>query len=109
GTGKVDSDQPFFSYEVEKMARPLNTPAPVYPSILKQTKVTGKVLVQFVVDTSGRADMSTFKVVESTNSLFDIEIKKVLPKYTFAPAEIGARKVPMYVQLPFEFKLDGGE
>jgi protein TonB len=109
GTGKVDTDQPFFSYEVEKMARFLDGPSPVYPSILKQTKQTGKVLVQFVVDTAGKADMGTFKIVESTNPLFDIEVRKVLPRYRFAPAEIGSRKVPMYVQLPFEFKLEGGE
>jgi periplasmic protein TonB len=111
GTGKVDSDQPFFSYEVEKMARLVegSGPSPAYPNILRQTKQTGKVLVQFVVDTTGRADMSTFKIVESSNQLFDVEVKKVLPKYRFVPAEIGSRKVPMYVQLPFEFRLDGGD
>ncbi len=109
GTGKVDSDQPFFSYEVERMAQLLtDNISPAYPGILRQTKQTGKVLVQFVVDTNGRADMSTFKIVESSNALFDVEVKKVLPKYRFRAAEIGSRKVPMYVQLPFEFKLDGG-
>jgi protein TonB len=110
GTGKVDDDSPYFMFEVEKMAESMpGNPEPEYPSILKQTRQAGKVLVSFVVDTAGRADMSTFKVVESSNPLFTASVKKVLPRYRFRPAEIGNRKVPVFVQLPFEFRLAGGD
>jgi protein TonB len=103
-----ETDQSFFQFEVEKVARlaPGN-PEPDYPSILKQTQIEGKVMISFVIDTTGKADMGTFKVVESTNPLFSDAVKKILPKYNFIPAEIGSRKVRMHVNLPFDFVLKG--
>ena len=38
--------------------------------MLRSANVEGEVLAQFVVDTTGRADMSTFKVLKSTHELF---------------------------------------
>jgi protein TonB len=108
--GPVD-DQSYYQFEVEKAARlaPGNKP-PIYPNILRQTQQVGKVMVTFVIDTSGKADMSTFKIIESTNPLFSEEVRKVLPSYKFLPAEIGSRKVRMHVNLPFDFILNkGGE
>jgi protein TonB len=104
----TDSDQSFFQFEVEKVARlePGN-PEPEYPAILRNTQQQGKVMVSFVIDTTGRADMNTFKVVESTNPLFSESVRKILPRYKFIPAEIGSRKVRMHVNLPFDFVLKG--
>ena len=99
------ADQPFFAYEVSKIARFLSGPAPDYPSILKATRQTGKVIVSFVVDTTGSIDMRTFEEMEASNALFTKSVKMVLPKYRFSPAEIKLRKVAMFVQMPFEFGL----
>lgn len=109
GTGDVNPDQPFFQFEVERMAsaRP-NQPKPNYPSILQSTRQEGRVMVGFVVDTAGMADMSTFRIIESTHSLFSEEVRRILPRYRFNPAEIGGRKVPVHVQMPFDFTLTGG-
>jgi protein TonB len=109
GQKGVVSEQSYYQFEVEKVARmaPGNAP-PLYPNILRATNQVGKVMISFVIDTSGKADMSTFKVVEATNTLFVEEVKKVLPKYNFIPAEIGSRKVRMHVQLPFDFVLNKG-
>ncbi len=101
-------EAPFFSYEVSRMARILSSATPLYPPSLRQARKQGEVLVQFVIDTNGRAEMTTFKVIKSDDSLFTAEVRAVVPQMLFAPAEISARKVRMYVQLPFEFKLDGG-
>ncbi len=102
----VRTDSTYFVTEVDKVARLLSGPEPNYPSILKQTRQEGSVKVQFVIDTAGKAEMNTVKILESTNSLFSDEVKKVLSKYNFVPAQIGARKVRLEVVLPFEFKLD---
>ena len=110
GTDTVRNDPEMvrFSYEVDKIARvgPGN-PEPNYPHILRQANQTGRVTVQFVIDTTGKADMSTFKVLESTNSLFSDEVRKVLPKYNFIPAEMQGVKVRMVAQQLFEFQLTG--
>jgi protein TonB len=63
------------------------------------------VLAQFVVDTLGRADMSTFHVLKSTDSLFTQAVYAALPRYQFTPAELGGRNVRQLVQMPFQFNV----
>jgi protein TonB len=95
-----------FQFEVEKVARlaPGN-PEPMYPAVMRRMCQTGKVRVSFVIDTTGNANMESLKVVESTNELFTAEVRRVLSKYKFIPAEVGRRKVRMHVELPFEFRM----
>jgi protein TonB len=73
--------------------------------MLKSANVEGEVLAQFVVDTTGRADMSTFKVLKSTHDLFTQSVRTALQEMRFVPAEIGGRKVMQMVQQPFTFAL----
>ena len=101
----VNSDQPFFEFQVEKPADKLTGPQPTYPDILRSANVAGRVIAQFVVDTTGRAEMGTFKALESDHELFTAAVKRVLPGWRFIPAETGGRKVKQLVQLPFEFAL----
>lgn len=105
GTGPV-TDQPYFDFQVEKQAdkRP-DSPTPRYPDMLQSAGIDGQVLAQFVIDTTGRADMGTFKVLKSDNDLFTQEVKNTLPKMRFYPAEVGGRKVKELVQLPFAFSI----
>jgi periplasmic protein TonB len=99
-----DSGEPLFAAQVEKPATPRNgNPSPKYPSLLESSRVEGVVLVQFVVDTLGVADMSTFKVLEATNDLFAESTRASLAKWRFAPAEAGGRKVKQIVELPLRF------
>ena len=104
GKGKVDEGQTYFSFQVEKqaMARPGN-PTPVYPSMLESGGVTGEVLVTFVVDTAGRMEPSSFKVLKSTNDLFTQSVKRALEQSRFYPAEVGGHPVRQLVQEPFRF------
>jgi protein TonB len=105
GTGPVN-DQPYFEFQVEKqvIAAP-GTTQPRYPDILKQAGVEGEVLAQFVVDTTGRAEMNTFKVLKSTHELFTIAVKNALSTMRFYPAEVGGHKVKQLVQQPFNFSI----
>ena len=102
--GGTPTDQPLFEFQVEKpvLAKDGN-PLPRYPEILSTSNVEGEVLVQFVVDTLGRAEMSTFKILKASNDLFGQEVKRVLPYYKFFAAEAGGHKVQQFVQLPFTF------
>jgi protein TonB len=103
----VNSDQPYYSFQVEKqVAMVPNQGAPDYPDVLRQSGFEGEVTAQFVVDTTGHADMSTFKELKSSHPLFTAAVKKALPRYKFFPAENGGRKVPQLVQMPFEFHIN---
>lgn len=106
GTGPViNENQNYFSFQVEKQAESTNNVKPEYPPSLQSAGVEGEVDAQFVVDTAGRADMSTFKVMKSSNDLFTNSVRTALQRMKFVPAEIGGRKVRMLVQQPFMFNV----
>jgi TonB family protein len=99
-------DQPYFEFQVEKQATPRPGNAqPPYPDMLKSANVEGEVVAQFVVDTTGRVEMSTFKVLKSSHDLFTTSVKSTLVNMRFDPAEIAGRKVRQIVQMPFVFSL----
>jgi protein TonB len=105
GTGPVGNDQTFFEFQVEKQvssAGPMNLS---YPDLLRSAAVEGEVLAQFVVDTTGKVDMSTFKVLKSSHDLFTTAVRQALQRARYYPAEIGGRKVKQLVQQPFNFTL----
>jgi protein TonB len=106
GTAPVNTDQPYFEFQVEKQVQTAsNSVQPRYPDMLKSANVEGEVLAQFVVDTTGRAEMNTFKVLKSSHELFTQAVKNALGNMKFYPAEIGGRKVKQMVQQPFTFAL----
>jgi periplasmic protein TonB len=107
GTGPVISDQPYFDFQVEKAAAAIpGSGAPAYPEMLKSSGVEGEALVQFVVDTTGRAETGSFKVLRASHDAFGQAVRAALPRMRFLPAEIGGRKVRMLVQQPFAFALN---
>ena len=103
GTGPV-TNQTYFEFQVEKPAEMLqDSPKPKYPSVLESSGIAGEVQAQFVVNSSGKADMDSFKVLKSTNELFTQAVKNVLPRMKFSPAMIGGKPVNQLVQQSFQF------
>ncbi|MDP9203154.1 MAG: energy transducer TonB [Gemmatimonadota bacterium] len=103
GTGVV-SNQTYFEFQVEKPAEMLqDSPKPKYPAVLESSGIAGEVQAQFVVNSSGRANMDDFKVLRSTNELFTQAVKNVLPRMRFSPAMIGGKPVNQLVQQSFQF------
>jgi TonB family protein len=96
----------YFVFLVERPAAPRpGNPSPKYPPMLHAANVEGDVLVQFVVDTLGRVDSTTFHVLKSTHDLFTTAVKDVVFRYKFRPAELGGGKVKQLVQMPFDFRM----
>ena len=103
----VNQDQTFFDFQVEKMVAPIpGTGTPNYPDILRSASVEGQVLAQFVVDTTGRVEIATFRVITKTHDLFEASVRNALPRMRFLPAEVAGRKVKQLVQQPFQFNLN---
>jgi TonB family C-terminal domain len=82
-----------------------NAAPPRYPDVLRQSGTSGQVIVRFVVDTLGRAEMGDLTVIEATHPLFASAVKSALIGYRFTPGESGGRKVRTMVQIPFSFTL----
>lgn len=102
----VKEDQAYFEFQVEKPVVPApGSSQPRYPDILRQAGVEGEVLAQFVVDTTGRAESGSFKVLRSSHDLFAQSVKSALPGMRFIPAEVGGKRVKQLVQQPFTFAI----
>ncbi len=96
----------FFEFQVEKPAamRPGQSKV-VYPPLLRAAEVEGEVLVSFVVDESGVADLSTFRVLRSDHELFTESARTALAEIRFLPAEVGGKMVKQLVQQPFVYRI----
>jgi protein TonB len=106
GLVPTDQTQTYFEFQVEKpVVSAPGSSAPRYPEILKSAGVEGEVLAQFVVDTTGRAESGSFKVLKTSHELFALAVKNALPGMRFLPAEVGGKKVKQLVQQPFVFAI----
>jgi TonB family protein len=104
----VSAADVLFELQVEKpVTLAAESESPSYPKILREAGVEGEVLASFVVDPSGQADASTFKVIRSTHELFSTAVRQAVPKMRFVAAEVGGKKVKQLVQQPFSFTLPG--
>jgi len=93
-------------WDVHEILMHVLTPAkPRYPEALRSAGVDGHVLVQFAVDTTGRVDMASVKVLESTHDLFSRAVRDALGSFRFRPAEVGGHHVQALAQMPFEFHI----
>ena len=102
---------------VEQVVGIVKRPMVRYPMQNLDNRVSGVLLVQFVVDTTGRADMSTFRDVWPADlprltgekgryyDTFLDAIRDEVSRSTFSPARIGNCKVRQMVQTPFHFKM----
>ena len=82
-----------------------NGAAPAYPESMLKRRIEGSVIVQYVVDTLGNADTTSFRVIQATHADFARAVKTTLPSMRFKPAIMANRLVPQLVQQPFAFKI----
>jgi TonB family protein len=65
------------------------------------------VVLEAVVDTTGRVRPDSISVISATNPGFVAPARHALLATLFRPAMIGGRPVAMRVRVPFEFTLRG--
>jgi TonB family protein len=78
---------------------------PRYPETLRQNGIDGRVLVQFTVDTTGRVDMASIRVVQSTHDQFTQAVRSALASFRFRPAEVNGKRTAALAEMPFEFQI----
>ena len=79
--------------------------APAYPRDMLDKKIEGNAYVQFVVDTTGLADTTSFRVLTTTHQAFAGAVRQALPLMRFRPAILQSRKVRQLVEQSFSFKI----
>ena len=106
GTGPVDTQaETYLEAEVDDPVAPINIPKPRFPPVMQQAGISGSVDVQYVVDTTGHADMKYWKVLKSTNKSFEEPAREAISKGVFKPARIKGQAVRQLVQQRISFNI----
>lgn len=66
--------------------------------------VPGQVVLSFIVDTLGRAESNSIKVISSTNKVFEEPAKDMVVKSNFKPGRNGGHTVRVLVSQPVRFQ-----
>ena len=90
---------------VEEPPALLSAPRLVYPEPLRAAGITGRVVVQAVVDTTGRAEPASVVVIASANPGFDAAARSYVQSATFRPGRLHGRAVRVQVRVPIQFTL----
>ncbi len=107
-TGMVLGNDVFMEAIVEEKPSVLSGPIPVYPELLKQAQIQGRVLVQAVIDTLGRAELNSVKILQSPNPGFDQSARQYVLKALFRPARVHGRAVRVLINIPIDYKITPG-
>jgi len=86
----------------------LSGPLPRYPELLRQAGIQGRVVLEAVVDTTGRVDAASIHVIYATNPAFIEGARAALAASLFRPGRVGGHAVRVRVRIPFEFTLRNG-
>jgi protein TonB len=113
GTGPVVDGQVFLAAEVDEQPAMTNSQACIsalqaaYPAVMKSAGIPGKVTMQFVVNTDGRIDPSTVKIMSSSHKQFEDPARQVMtsPSCTYKTGTSRGQPVRVLVQQGVSFKL----
>ena len=105
-TGLVPTgNEVFMEAIVEEKPAVLSGPVAQYPELLRQAGIQGRVMVQAIIDTLGRAEPNSIKVLQSPNPGFDQSAKTYVMKTLFRPARVHGRAVRVLIQIPIDYRL----
>ena len=104
-TGMVPMGEVYAEALVDVRPDLLAGPPPIYPELLRQAGIQGRVLVQFVVDTMGKAEVSTIRIIQTPNPGFNDVVRTSVVRSQFRPGRVRGRAVRVLTELPFDFKI----
>jgi TonB family protein len=61
---------------------------PRYPAALAAAGIEGKVAVEFVIDSAGKVEGGSIRVLESTHQAFEAAAREAMTAATFHPARL---------------------
>jgi protein TonB len=82
-------------------------PAPIYPADMSAQRVTGTVLVEFIVDTNG--DVQNAYAKSSTRREFESSAVSAVRKWKFRPGRKSGHAVFFRMEIPIEFDNPSGD
>lgn len=108
GRTTIRIDSVFSAIAVDSEVVRYPSAAPIYPKDLLEGGVEGSVDAEFVVDTTGKVDLETVKILTSPHDEFSTSVQTALGGALFRPAWRNLRKVRQLVRQRFSFRIYRG-
>jgi protein TonB len=101
--GRPGRDSIYTRALVDEPAMLLVAPRPVYPAAFAGAGLEGRVVLEFVVDTVGRVEAGSVRVVESSHPSFEAAARTALVEARFRPALARGQAVRQRVRQAVKF------
>jgi len=99
------SGVPLDSRIVDEPPEMLSHPEPRYPEVLRLAGIEGSVTIEAVLDTTGRAEPGSLRVIGDAHPLFAAEAEHVVLASRYRPARMAGRAVRVRVLVPISFAI----
>jgi len=104
GGGRA-ADQVYAEATVDERAEIVFAPPLDYPPVLRRAGLQGRVTVQAVIDTLGRAEPASLKVIARPNTAFDQSARAYVLQAVFRPARVKGRAVRVLITVPVDYRI----
>jgi TonB family protein len=98
------ADQVYSENTVDEPVEIVSAPPLEYPPALRQAGLQGRVTVQAVIDTLGRAEPASVKVIARPNTAFDESARAYVLNAVFRPARVKGRAVRVLIKVPVDYR-----
>jgi len=106
GDGRGAADQVYAEAAVDEPAAIVSAPPLEYPPALRHAGLQGRVTVQAVIDTLGRAEPASLKIIARPNTAFDQSARAYVLHAVFRPARIKGRAVRVLIRVPVDYRIE---
>src|SRR5712664_2018408 len=100
------TDQVYAEATVDERAAIVSAPPLEYPPALRQAGLQGRVTVQAVIDTLGRAEPASLKIIARPNTAFDQSARAYVLHAVFRPARVTGRAVRVLITVPVDYRIE---
>ncbi len=100
------ADQVYSEAAVDESAAIVSAPPLEYPPALRHAGLQGRVTVQAVIDTLGRAEPASLKVIARPNTAFDQSALAYVLHALFRPARVKGRAVRVLITVPVDYRIE---
>lgn len=76
-----------------------------YPTIMRDSRTNGRVVIELIVDENGRVRENSARVVETTHPAFGDAALRAVQRFRFRPAKMGGVAVPVRVTIPINWQV----
>ncbi len=105
GDGRAAA-QVYSEATVDEPAEIVSAPPLEYPPALRHAGLQGRVTVQAVIDTLGRAEPASLKVIARPNTAFDESARAYVLHAVFRPARVKGRAVRVLINVPVDYRIE---